>query len=51
MGPWTWWSQITRALRHHTGDMNGMPFQISTRPSQGPSRPVSSASAERGNTV
>ena len=36
--------------RHHSGDMNGMPFQISTRPSHGPRRPATSAAGVRANT-
>ncbi len=35
----------------HTGEKNGMPFQISIRPSREPCQPMSSLNAARGNTM
>ncbi len=34
-----------------TGEKNGMPFQISTRPSRDPCHPIISLNAARGNTM
>ena len=48
IGPWTWCTQVTFGPRAHSGVSQGMPFQISTRPSRGPWRPVSSASDAAG---
>ncbi len=45
-----WWSQIMRGPRRQIGERNGIPFQISTRPSQAPMDRVISAMAVRGNT-
>ena len=47
---WTWWSITARGPRYQSGEKNGMPFQISSRASDGPWRPVSSEKAARGNT-
>ncbi len=47
----TWWSHVTCGVRAHSGDMNGMPFQISTRPSRPPCHPIISENAARGNTM
>ena len=33
---WTWWRKTMRGHRAHNGEKNGMPFQISTRPSGRP---------------
>jgi len=35
----------------HTGEKNGMPFQISTSPSRDPCQPISSLNAARGKTM
>ena len=35
----------------HTGEKNGMPFQISTSPSRAPCQPIISLNAARGNTM
>jgi hypothetical protein len=48
---WTWWRKTIFGPRAHTGEKNGMPFQISTRPSRGPARPESSNSAARGKIM
>ena len=37
-------------LRAHTGEKNGMPFQISTSASLAPCQPIISLNAARGNT-
>ncbi len=39
-----------RGQRAHTGVKNGIPFQISTRPSGRPRRPAIPLKALRGNT-
>ncbi len=51
IGPWTWCTQVTFGPRAHSGVSHGTPFQISTRPSRRPWRPVSSAATPRGNTM
>ncbi len=47
----TWWQNTTRGPWAHTGEKNGMPFQISTSPSRRPWRPSASDRAARGNTA
>ena len=47
----TWCRNTMRGQRAHHGEKNGMPFQISTRPSRGPVRPMRPDSAVRGNTA
>ncbi len=46
----TWCSHVTCAVRDHSGEKNGIPFQISTRPSRPPCHPIISLNAARGNT-
>ena len=41
---------MTVGRRAHNGEKNGMPFQISTRPSLAPCQPIISLNAARGNT-
>ena len=50
IGPWTWWTIVSRGRRYHTGENHGTPFQISTSASERPIRPSSSAATVRGNT-
>ena len=38
-------------VRAHSGEKNGIPFQISTRPSLPPCQPIISLNAARGNTM
>ena len=47
---WTWCSRMIPGPRFHSGEKNGMPFQISTSASRGPWRPINSDPAARGNT-
>ena len=47
----TWWRKTTRGTCAHSGEKNGMPFQISTMPSRAPVRPTRPLSAVRGNTA
>jgi hypothetical protein len=47
----TWCSHTTRGRRAHTGEKNGMPFQISISPSLAPCQPIISLNAARGNTM
>jgi hypothetical protein len=46
-----WCRNTMRGPVAHTGDRNGMPFQISTRPSRGPYRWNISLAAARGKTM
>ena len=46
----TWCNQVTCGVRAQSGEKNGMPFQISTRPSRPPCQPIISLNAARGNT-
>ena len=45
IGPWTWWTIVSRGRRYHTGENHGTPFQISTSASDRPIRPSTSATA------
>ncbi len=49
--PWTWCSHVMCGVLAHTGEKNGIPFQISTRPSRPPCQPIISLNAARGNTM
>ena len=40
---WTWWRKTIWGPRDHSGEKNGMPFQISTTPSPVPIRPTAPA--------
>ena len=51
MPPCTWCNQVTRGPRAHTGEKNGMPFQISTSASRSPCQPIISLSTARGKTM
>jgi hypothetical protein len=42
---------VTVGRRAHTGEKNGMPFQISTRPLLAPCHPILSLNAARGKTM
>jgi len=47
---WTWCRNVMCAVRDHSGEKNGIPFQISTRASLAPCHPIISLNAARGNT-
>ncbi len=51
IGPWTWCRIVRCGRRYQTGENHGTPFHTSTRASERPIRPASSATAVRGNTV
>ena len=48
---WTWWRKTIRGQRLHSGEKNGIPFQISTSPSPVPILWRYPATAVRGNTA
>ena len=51
IGPWTWWRIVRWGRRYQTGLNQGTPFQISTSPSDGPIRRLSSDTIVRGKTL
>ena len=48
---WTWCRKTILGHRLHNGEKNGIPFQISTRPSPLPILRRSPATAVRGKTA
>ena len=50
IGPWTWWTIVSRGRRYHSGENHGTPFHTSTSASERPICPSTSAAAARGNT-
>ena len=51
IGPWTWCTIVSRGRRYQSGENHGTPFQISTRASDRPIRPSTSAALARQNTL